>query len=1198
MASGTLDVSSGGFSLGGTSQDVNYGEPLFFAVKALLTADGGTIADKTGNSFTNTGSVGVTNTPVKFSDNSIDFSPASSSKHIDLIESLADPNSTYTFEAFVYINSVPTNGHGVFFNGTSSQDTSRSQLDIRPDGTVAWLHQSPVYAASSANSTTSPLRGDSGNFYTSQGIFADTFAGNFVRNDFGVAVPVDEVRYRNTVGSDWAPTQVLVQSSNDDTNWTTEATYNDNATTSVQTISVTSGTSARYWRIYQNTGTRQNFNGYQWHMNSLSMTVPDQITLQSASTISTGAWHHVAIVQDSGARRLYVDGNYEGTNTFLTPITSPSTFLLGQTRLSSALQGFDGYMDQVRLTEGFARYTTSSFTVPLQEYPDSFIGDIEAFAPGEFSLSGSTVTVSAPGELDALPESFSFTPSSVTVSAPGELDALPEAFNFTGASNSAQIGRILDSSSESFSFQPTSQALSGPGELDVSTESFSFTAASTELLKAATLDGSTESFSLAGTSQTLAAGLQVNVNTDTFTFSEPSQTLAVDYKVNTVTTSFDILGTATPVIKDSVIALTTDSFTIAEGDATLQPNYPFNSIVQSYTFTGASVFFEYGQKNFDIQALQGFYLINGSNVELIRGYSAVQTTPTTYSLGGSSQQLQVGNEIITTSGTFNFAPSSTDLVFAAPKELNIETGTFSISGSAVQLKDPLLINSASFSLSGTSTEIFPTRFTTQPVDRSVEVGKTATFSVTAQGQGGTNTGSFQWYISPSTIVSGATGSVLVIGSTQSSQDGNQYFARYTDESGAAVDSSLATLTVATAPTITVQPVAQNVNLGATVNLTVTATGDVAYGALTYQWRRNGNPITGETGTTLTITGVTPNGSATYDVEVSNNVTSTVSDSVLVETILPPIILSQPVDTSVFELTTATFTVVAVSNVSSTTLTYQWYQTPSTLLAGETNPTLSLTSVPLTDSGNEYYCIIDNNGLTTTSDTAALTVNSQTLKFTKQPIDAVISETATSATFSVLAVGSGSISYQWYNGLTGTSIPGETSSVLTVNQPFTSGDSYYVVVTDTIGSIQSRTVEISVVPEDLYSFRLPAAYGGQTVVVDKAVTGQATPRIFDAEFGDGYAQKVPAGLENIEEQWTITLANRPAELIDRVGLYFESLGNIQAFNFTISNTLKINNKETITVQCTEFNISYVNPAAKTLTATLRRTYEYLPPEAVV
>jgi hypothetical protein len=69
------------------------------------------------------------------------------------------------------------------------------------------------------------------------------------------------------------------------------------------------------------------------------------------------------------------------------------------------------------------------------------------------------------------------------------------------------------------------------------------------------------------------------------------------------------------------------------------------------------------------------------------------------------------------------------------------------------------------------------------------------------------------------------------------------------------------------PTITTHPQSQTVTAGSTVTFTVVATGTPP---LNYQWRKDGQPLTGQTNATLTLANVQPSQAGSYTVVVSNS----------------------------------------------------------------------------------------------------------------------------------------------------------------------------------------------------------------------------------------------------------------------------------------------------------------------------------------
>ena len=126
--------------------------------------------------------------------------------------------------------------------------------------------------ATTSNTTASSIRSGSSlaGFFGSYGVFNTTASGQYLLVDFGVSVSNIQTTYLNYNGGQWAPTSVLIQTSDDNSTWSTVVTYSDNNTNTLQTIASTG--SGRYWRIYQNSATRQNSAGYEWHLGNFSMT--------------------------------------------------------------------------------------------------------------------------------------------------------------------------------------------------------------------------------------------------------------------------------------------------------------------------------------------------------------------------------------------------------------------------------------------------------------------------------------------------------------------------------------------------------------------------------------------------------------------------------------------------------------------------------------------------------------------------------------------------------------------------------------------------------------------------------------------------------------------------------------------------------------------------------------------------------------
>ena len=90
------------------------------------------------------------------------------------------------------------------------------------------------------------------------------------------------------------------------------------------------------------------------------------LSASSASSISAGQWHHVAFSVTTSDIKTFVDGNLETTTTWsLAGSTANSQGILsiGHNAINNTVADFTGYLSDVRITKGLARYT-SNFTAP------------------------------------------------------------------------------------------------------------------------------------------------------------------------------------------------------------------------------------------------------------------------------------------------------------------------------------------------------------------------------------------------------------------------------------------------------------------------------------------------------------------------------------------------------------------------------------------------------------------------------------------------------------------------------------------------------------------------------------------------------------------------------------------------------------------------------------------------------------------
>lgn len=91
---------------------------------------------------------------------------------------------------------------------------------------------------------------------------------------------------------------------------------------------------------------------------------------QAASAqLSSNTWYHVAVARESGTLRTFVDGVESSTDYTSTANIASNTARIG-TRGGANGEWYNGYIDDLRITKGVARYT-ANFTPPTAAFPDS-----------------------------------------------------------------------------------------------------------------------------------------------------------------------------------------------------------------------------------------------------------------------------------------------------------------------------------------------------------------------------------------------------------------------------------------------------------------------------------------------------------------------------------------------------------------------------------------------------------------------------------------------------------------------------------------------------------------------------------------------------------------------------------------------------------------------------------------------------------
>jgi hypothetical protein len=86
-------------------------------------------------------------------------------------------------------------------------------------------------------------------------------------------------------------------------------------------------------------------------------------------SISANAWHHFVVTRVGTTVRYYMNGNQLGSNVSCGTEFNFSGGAVGALRGYNHSGWFNGYLDDVRITKGVARYTGTTYVVPSAQFP-------------------------------------------------------------------------------------------------------------------------------------------------------------------------------------------------------------------------------------------------------------------------------------------------------------------------------------------------------------------------------------------------------------------------------------------------------------------------------------------------------------------------------------------------------------------------------------------------------------------------------------------------------------------------------------------------------------------------------------------------------------------------------------------------------------------------------------------------------------
>ncbi len=437
-------------------------------------------------------------------------------------------------------------------------------------------------------------------------------------------------------------------------------------------------------------------------------------------------------------------------------------------------------------------------------------------------------------------------------------------------------------------------------------------------------------------------------------------------------------------------------------------------------------------------------------------FSATSGSPNQYTIDFNAAANTAGFVDVTSFTAFTTSPIA--LVIPAGAAAGTYNGTITVKNSNT--------GCVSTTYPFTVTIYAPVVITTPPNNSVSLEGTNATFSVVATGSGLT----YQWQLNTGSgfaNISGANSTSYTELAVTAAMSGYQYQCIVSGTSPCSpVTSSIATLTISTT-SITIQPANTTICSNESAIFTIATSGTLP----TYQWQLSTNggstwaDISGETGTTLTLTGLTSS-SSTYQYRCSLNSGAIYSDPATL-TVNNIVTITSPLSTNTTACANAANIPLTVS-ATGTGLTYQWKVNTGSgfanVASGGTSASYTVTPISAALDLAQYQVVVSGLG------TCVSQSSTTTLKITGVTVTSSITSNACLPDAFTLTV-----------------TPTTSAPTMTYSWLSTAGSGASTAVTGSPASITPTSA-------GSYTYTLTATGGGCTLTSTKAVTVSAKPDI--------------------------------------------------------------------------------------------------------
>jgi hypothetical protein len=334
-------------------------------------------------------------------------------------------------------------------------------------------------------------------------------------------------------------------------------------------------------------------------------------------------------------------------------------------------------------------------------------------------------------------------------------------------------------------------------------------------------------------------------------------------------------------------------------------------------------------------------------------------------------------------------------------------------------------------------------------NKVVNEDETVTLALTADGKGFTP--AYQWYHDGVALMGGTLSPFVTAGPskptysfTSKTTDAGSYYCIVTTPGGADTSNTI-TVTVNAKVKLVQHPADQVVLSGTSASFTVSAAGS----GITYQWMKNGLPVTSATSATYTINAAVSTDEGVYSCVVKAAGLNTAESGAAYLAVI-----TSPVTSGYVLCNHETQTRLEVqTQLKFPALRYQWFSNGKKM-EGATSTWVTVNNAAADTSA--WYCQVTNSVNGTAKSIPVHFVHGAPL-ITGDLTDKAIEGTSP-LTLTLTATGD-SLHYQWFKEAT--ALAGETKAVLTITGTVTSAGAYYCEVSNACSKVTSKTARLTV-----------------------------------------------------------------------------------------------------------------------------------------